>query len=194
MDGEFARNALIKPQKNLQSRPPPCPCSSTISLHINHWEVGAKTWLASAALATECILKHKQMYSYRHINMSHIITETKKLEVKKNKKLGRGRSTLDQGVKKLDLAEGSVASCWNKDWYQSVSLIKVKWEDFFFFFFTTRPSWLRVNETKALEVGCVIVRILHSTTQVKAKAGTCCFPPAECPASVSVHLCVCRTD
>lgn len=174
MDGEFARNALIKPQKNLQSRPPPCPCSSTISLHINHWEVGAKTWLASAALATECILKHKQMYSYRHINMSHIITETKKLEVKKNKKLGRGRSRLDQGVKKLDLAEGSVASC--------------------FFFFTTRPSWLRVNETKALEVGCVIVRILHSTTQVKAKAGTCCFPPAECPASVSVHLCVCRTD
>lgn len=36
MDGEFAKNALIKPQKHLQSQPPPRPCSSTISLHINH--------------------------------------------------------------------------------------------------------------------------------------------------------------
>lgn len=37
MAGEFARNALIKPQTNLQSRPAPSPCSSNTSPHINHW-------------------------------------------------------------------------------------------------------------------------------------------------------------
>lgn len=47
-----------------------------------------------------------------------------------------------------------------------------------------------------MEVGCVVASILGSTTQVKAKTGSCCFPPAEFPVSacVCVHLCVCRTD
>lgn len=79
MDGEFARNALIKPQKNLQSRLPPCPCSSTINLHINHWGGEKKTWLAGAALLTVCALKHTQM-------RAHVKTHAYKPHYKKKNK------------------------------------------------------------------------------------------------------------
>lgn len=45
-----------------------------------------------------------------------------------------------------------------------------------------------------MEVGCVVASILGSITQVKAKTGSCCFPPADFPVSACVCTSVCVQD